>query len=421
MAEWFKIYFLSFFNDRLAAKSAKYGFMSVFLTIVLSFVFFMFGFMAADVVPFSTHYDNAGQYREFVGNAFSGDGLRVEIKDGLAECDTIVNTHTNESDRDKYAKNGYDFIVDTRKSDTLIEFTQVAVSGDAEITYEEYLNLSDKEREGYALKTRYTDTVLVITDEKVERYESYLEEISKEGTDQYNAEAATAYRELKDKNLAAEDYGKEVYYLYVKYYYTNIEFVLMSAKAPVLCDYYYLNFILGDYANYLYLLDDICVGSFSTDAGIPAAFAGYYKGCAEGVLDETSADAFIKDVFYNAVGYSMSSYFTSAMQMAPGYILIPVLVGFILFLICKAAKKQFGQKFVDCYKAVNSFVWVSALLTGLLTFILAFFVFSRQLYLYMPLIFAFILILRTAVFYFTNSAKENAAQEEQDEDSGESN
>ncbi len=63
MKEWLKIYFLSFFNDRLAAKSAKYGFVSVFLTIVLSFVFFMFGFMAADVVPFSTHYDNAGQYK----------------------------------------------------------------------------------------------------------------------------------------------------------------------------------------------------------------------------------------------------------------------------------------------------------------------------------------------------------------------
>jgi len=107
MAEWLKIYFLSFFNDRLAAKSANYGFISVFLNIVLSFVFFMFGFMAADVVPFSTHYDNAGQYKEFVHNAFSDNGLRVEIKDGLAECDTVVNTHTNESDREKYAKNGY--------------------------------------------------------------------------------------------------------------------------------------------------------------------------------------------------------------------------------------------------------------------------------------------------------------------------
>lgn len=419
MTEWLKVYFLSFFSDKFADKSAKYGFVSVFLTIVLSFVFFMFGFMAADVVPFSTHYDNSGQYKEFVRNAFADTELRVEINDGLAECATTVNTHTNESDREKYAKNGYNLIIDTRKSDTLIEFTQVAVKGDAEIAYEEYLDLSDKEKDGYALETRYTDKVLEITEEKVEKYESYLDEISKEGADSYNAEAVTAYKELKAKNLTGEEYGREVYYLYVKYYYTNIEFVLMSAQAPVLCDYYYLNFILGDHANYLYLLDDICVGSFRTDSDIPAAFAGYYKGCANGVLDETSADEFVKDVFYNSVRYSMSSYFTSAMQMAPGYILAPLIVGFILFLICKAAKKQFGQKFVSCYKAVNSFAWVSALLTGLMTFILAFFVFARQLYLYMPLIFASILILRCAVFYFTRSIKEKAEQEEcGEEDNG---
>ena len=416
MKEWLKIYFLSFFNDGFAAKSAKFGFVSVFLTIVFSFVFFMFGFMAADVVPFSTHYDNAGQYKEFIKNVFSDNELRVEIKDGLAECDTIINTLTNESDEERYAKNGYNLIIDTRKSDALIEFSQVAVKGETEISYEEYLNLTDKGKTEYGIATRYTDKILEITADKVVTYESYLEGISKEGTDSYNREAAAAYKELKEKNLSGDKYGEEIYYLYVRYYYSDVQSVLMSAKAPVLSDYYYLNFILGDHANYLYLLDDICTGSFRTDTDIPASFAGYYKGCASGVLDESSADAFVKDVYYNSVRYSASSYFTSAIQMAPGYILIPVLVGLILFLICKAAKKQFGQKFVDCYKTVNSFALVSALLTGLITFILAFFVFARKLYLFMPLIFAIILILRCAVFYFTRSAKESAEQEEQSEE-----
>ncbi len=414
MLEWLKVYFLSFFNDKLAAKSAKYGFVSVFLTIILSFVFFMFGFMAADVVPFSTHYDNAGQYKEFIYNAFSDNELRVEIKDGLAKCDTIVNTHTNESDK-KYVKNGYNLIVDTRKSDTLIEFTQVAFKGDEEISYEEYLNLSAKEKEGYSLKTRYTDKLLELTSEKIKSYESYLEEISKEGTEEYNPEAATAYKELKEKKLTQDDYNKEIYYLYVKYYFSNIDLVLMSAKAPVLCDYYYLNFILEDNKSYLYLFDDICIGSFETDGNIPAVFVGYYKNCTAGTLDVNSANKFVKDVYYNSVSYSMSSYFTGAMQMAPGYVLIPVLVGFVLFLVSKATKNQFGKKFSDCYKIVNSFVWFSALITGLMTFILAFFVFARKLYLFMPLIFASILILRTTVFYFTRSAIEKTEHQDQEE------
>ena len=413
MAEWIKVFLLSFFNDRLAAKSAKYGFAPIFITIVLSFVFFMFGFMAADTVPFYAHYDNASQYKEFIHNAVSAD---VSIKDGLAESDKRVNTFTNGADKEKYALNGYNLIIDTRASDTLIEFTQIAVAENVEISYEEYLGLSDKDKKSYRLEFRYTDKALELNGEKTEAYENYLKEISKEGADGYNKEAAAEYKKIKEGDLTGDAYGKEIYFLYVKYYYTDFVSALMSAKAPVLCDYYYLNFILGDNEDYFYMFDDICAGSFKTDKGIPATFAGYYKGCAEGKLDANNVDGFVKNVFGNSVGYSMSSYFTSAMQMAPGYILTPVIVGLILFLIVKATKKQFGQKFLDCYKIVNSFAWISALVTGLMTFVLSFFVFARQLYLFMPLIFALIIILRAAVFYFTRSAKERAELEEQQED-----
>ena len=128
-----------------------------------------------------------------------------------------------------------------------------------------------------------------------------------------------------------------------------------------------------------------------------------------------TVDGLVHDLFYGSVGYNMSSYFTSAMQMAPAYVLIPVLAGFVLWLICKGTKKEFGSKFSDCYKTVNTFAWYSALLTGLMTFILAFFVFARKLYLFMPLIYSLILILRTAVFYFTRSAKEKKERIERQE------
>ena len=235
MIEWLKVFGLGFFNDRLAAKAAKYGFVSIVLTIVLSFVFFMFGFVAADVVPFSTHYNNAEEFREFIDNAFSDTQLKID--NGLAKSEKIINTYTGDSDKENYARNGYNLIIDTRASDTLIEFSQVGVKGSAEISYEEYIALSAKEKESYRLEVRYTDRELSLTNERVAGFESYLDKISAEGTDGYNAEAATAYRELKGKNLPQDSYGKEVYYLFVKYYYSEIEFVLMSAKAPVLCDY----------------------------------------------------------------------------------------------------------------------------------------------------------------------------------------
>lgn len=415
MKDWFKVFGSSFFSDKNAEKAAQYGFSSVVLAILLSFAFFMFGFMAADVVPFSTHYENAAGYKEFVRNAFSDDGIHIEISGDKAICDKKVNTYTDETDKDKYSSGGYDLIIDTRDSDLLTECYQVAVKDGDEIDYAEYIKLSSKEKEKYTVKTIYTDKELELTPEKTAEHESYLDRISTEGSDPFDSEAAAAYKALKEKDLPQEDYRKEVYYLYVEYYFTNIESVLMSAKAPVLCDYYYLDYVLNGKENYLYFFDDICIGSFKTDNNIPSSFVGYYKGCANGKITVDSAGNIIKDVFYGSVGYSVSSYFTSAIQMAPGYILIPVLIGLILFLVCKASKKRFGQRFSDCYKIVNSFVWIAALLTGLLTFVLAFFVFARKLYLFMPLIFAVILIVRTVVFYITRNIEEREFSEQSEQ------
>lgn len=412
MKEWLKVFGLGFFDDRLAAKSGTHGFFSVFLAIVLSFLFFMFGFMAADVVPFSSHYDKAGQYRDFLRNAVSASDLTVEIGGGAAKSDSIVNTYTNESDKEKYGINGYDLIIDTRASDMLIDFEQVAVDGDAEIDYRSYLALSERERSAYKIETRYTDRALELTDEKVADFTAYLDEISKEGGAEYNSSAAEAYGDIQKSDLSADDYNREIYYLYVRYYYTDLQSSLMSAKAPVLCDYYYLNFILNGNENYFYMFDDICAGYFVTDKNVPAMFSGYYRDCEEGVLDGDSIDRLVKDVYYSSVGYFMSSYFTGAMQMAPAYVLIPVLAGLLLFVVCKFTKKRFGEKFIECYKTVNTFTWFSALLTGLLTFILGFFVFSRKLYLFMPLIFAAILIFRTLVFYITRSVEEKRTVEQ---------
>ena len=52
MKDWFKVFGLSFFSDKSAERAPQYGFVSIVLSIMLSVLFFMFGFMAADVVPF---------------------------------------------------------------------------------------------------------------------------------------------------------------------------------------------------------------------------------------------------------------------------------------------------------------------------------------------------------------------------------
>lgn len=392
MKSWFKTFGLSFFSDRIAGEAAKYGFAIIFLSLLLSFVFFMTGYYAADVVPFSTHYGNAQSYRQFIDGAFTDGGISFSIVDGKAVSGNKVNTYAAEEDGQKYAANGYNLIVDTRPSDTLIEFTQVAVRDETELDYETYLGLSDTDKRNYKLETRYSDKELELTDEAVSTYAAYLAD---------NEDAKEGYEAL-DKNAA--DYGKQVYYMYVKYYYTSVSSVYGSSKAPVLRDYYYNNYVTNGNSCYLYLFGDMIAGSFKTDKGLPVVFGGYFTKCGDGEVK--NVHSFIKDVYYDTAGYTFTSYFVSAMSQLPMLIFIPLLIGLIMWAAGKAVKNGWVKSFSGCYKIVGSFVWFAALLTALITFVCGFFTVARRLYALMPVMFLAVLVIRT-VIYCTVAAVKN--------------
>lgn len=384
MKNWFKTFGLSFFSDRIAGEAAKYGFAIIFLSLLLSFVFFMTGYYAADVVPFSTHYGNAQSYRQFIDGAFTDGGISFSIVDGKAVSEYKVNTYAAEEDGQKYAANGYNLIVDTRPSDTLIEFTQVAVRDEAELDYETYLGLSDTDKRNYKLETRYSDKELELTDEAVSTYAAYLAD---------NEDAKERYEAL-DKNAA--DYGKQVYYMYVKYYYSSVGSVYGSSKAPALRDYYYNNYVTNGNSCYLYLFGDMIAGSFKTDKGVPVVFGGYFTKCGDGEVK--NVHSFIKDVYYDTAGYTFTSYFVSAMSQLPMLIFIPLLIGLIMWAAGKAVKNGWVKSFSGCYKIVGSFVWFAALLTALITFVCGFFTVARRLYALMPVMFLAVLVIRTVVY-----------------------
>ena len=56
-----KFFGLSYFSDNIAGTAPEFGFGTLFLALLLSFVFFLCGYMAADTVPFAVHYENALQ------------------------------------------------------------------------------------------------------------------------------------------------------------------------------------------------------------------------------------------------------------------------------------------------------------------------------------------------------------------------
>ena len=81
VVEWLKFYFLGFFSEKQARKSNWTGALTIIFSAVLAFLLFFIGFYAADIVPFSTHYNNATQYCRFVENAFDNDDYIAKISD----------------------------------------------------------------------------------------------------------------------------------------------------------------------------------------------------------------------------------------------------------------------------------------------------------------------------------------------------
>ncbi len=404
---WIKFFFGSFFIHGKASEAPKFGFTTAFISIVLSFVFIMFGYYGASVAPFGTHYDNASGYHAFVDSAF--DGTELSIENGVGKCDKQVNTYTSDADKVMYCKNGYNLIIDTRPSDTLVAFECVAVRGNEKLGYEQYLELNSAKQSDYKLTVECNSAeVLVITDADVEKYEAYFAALSDETSENYNKDTAERYADLQSKKdgYTPDEYEKELYFLYVNSYYPKVKSVYEGAKAPVLRDYYYSNYINRQTAYYLFIFDNMIAGSFETDKGVPTVFGGYFDKCADGAVYDIHS--FIKQTYYDTAGATFVSYFVSAMMQLPTIVFIPLVLALIMWAVGKAVKRGMEQKFGGCYKTVASFVWVSGLLASLTVFIGGFLTAARMMYNFFPLIFGGILLVRTIVHCAITVIKTNA-------------
>lgn len=418
MKKWMKFFGLSFFSNKEAEKAPKFGFGYVLLAVLLSMVFFLFGYYASDVLPFGTHYDHASKYKQFVHKAFE-DNVQIKIENQMAVADKHINTYTGDADKELYMVNNYNLIVDTRPSDTLIHFDQVAVKGDKEISYEEYKKLNDEAKKEYKLKIKYSDEEMIVTSDMGQSYATYLEKISTETDEDYNAEAKKEYSELKSKQneYSEEEYNKELYYLHVKYYYSSVKSLFQGAKAPVLRDYYYNDYITAGKAYYFYVFDNLCAGSFETDSGTPIVFGGYYNKCSNGEV--ANIDSFIKQVYYDTAGYTFASYLISTIALFSTLAIAPLLVALIMWGIRKLVKEGWEKSFVGCYKIVASFIWFSAFLISLALFIGGWFASARALYKLIPITFTAVLVIRTAIFCIVttlNKRKMLADKNKQDDE-----
>ena len=177
MVKWLKFIGLSFFSDKISKEAVKRGYLNIVLGVLFALVFLFCGVLAADMAPFSAHYNNSPDFTAFVRNAVGG--LNLEVSSGKISSPRIVDTFSVSADAAAYAVNGYNLVVDTRSADAYDDFEAYYISNDGkgqEITPEEYATLSDVAKRNFEFKIRYTARELVLTDDLTAEHEKYLKD-----------------------------------------------------------------------------------------------------------------------------------------------------------------------------------------------------------------------------------------------------
>ena len=111
--------------------------------------------------------------------------------------------------------------------------------------------------------------------------ESYLEKFSSPIDINYDKALSEEYAAIKN----SDDEGKadKIYKLYLRAYYPQT----FDGKSgvPVLRNYYAQEFIENENVkNYLFVFEDMLVGSFTTESGISRMFYGYASKLLDGVV-----------------------------------------------------------------------------------------------------------------------------------------
>ena len=435
MKKWFKFFCLSFFCHKIAKEGSKCGYTNFFIAFILALAFLWVGFIGGDMLPFGAHYANSPDFGATARAVFAnpdldkrisgevdGNLLKVKKHGGEYVESLLINTFESEIDKQNYSVNGYQVIVDSRPSNTLAEVQAYCISNDGknlEITYEEYLTLSEVAKLNFDFKLRYTGNALELNDTLVESYKAYLNGLSGESKVSFE----NLNNDLAQSKITKAEYDREVYQLYFTNYYPAITDYEATSKVPLLRNYYYHKYISAGANEYLFVFDDYLSGAFKTANGIVISFYGFYGNMENGVLiaediQQSKANAlvdkFIKDSFKSITFLNLYVYAMNTINLAPFIALMPMVVTLLAYSLLKLRGVESITSFGSAFKIIGSFVWFSALISAILTVIIAFFV-QRNIINALPLVLFFIALAIRSIIFAVKEAKSYAKQLQQQE------
>ena len=432
MKKWIKFFGLSFFSDKASKEAAKRGYSNVFLGLLLTFALLWCGFVGGEMLPFAARYNRSHDFQSTVHAVLANPDITkrisVEVVDGNVRMrreenengeGLLVNTYLNDEDKQIYSVNGYNVVVDSRSADSLAEIEAYCVSNDGkstEISYEDYLTLSDVARLNFDFKLRYTGNELKLGDDAVGKYLSYIDGLGGE-----NQSKAQKYgQELADGKITKSEYNIAVYKLYFANYYPDIAEYESESDVPLLRNYYYHEYLKNSEGKYLFIFDDYIAASFETAGGLKTSFYGFYSGLDNGVLiaenadeatAEKQADEFVKDAFGAMAPLSMYAYAMNVFSLIPFIALMPMVVALLAYSILKLRAAEIMLSLGAMFKIVGSYLWFSAVISAALTILISFFV-SQSALTALPLVLLFIALAVRALVYVINEDKLHKKQTE---------
>lgn len=421
MKDWIKFFTLGFFSDKLTAKPPHRRVYSSFFALFFAFVLFVAVVIAADFIPFSLHYADANDFKNTMYNAFVADGsqrisLKVEEgkitaakRNGAYLKDRILNSFKYEEDK-PYSLNGYNLVIDTRPMNAYDAFEAEFDGG--KISAEEYAGLSFTAKKNCSVKIRLTDGVIGLDEAFMGYCESYLEKVSSPIDINYDKALSEEYAAIKN----SDDEGKadKIYKLYLRAYYPQT----FDGKSgvPVLRNYYAQEFIENENVkNYLFVFEDMLVGSFTTESGISRMFYGYASKLLDGVVvtavgtgeAEKQIDGFIDGAYRDSLGISSYLYFINSRRIFLFVICIWLILSLITFGISKLIKLNLPKKFGAWFKIIGSFIFISSLTVSFIAFICGFFVSVNTVFAMITPMFGAIMLIRLATYFITSCIKLN--------------
>ena len=438
MFNWLKFVSGSIVLDSDAKEASRRKFWNVLFFLFATLIILSFLFGLGYNTAFNYHYNHSSEYQQAYRYTFS-QNFNCSIAEEKLFCADEGVTIEEDKNKKLYLDTRtlqdytgkYEIIVDTRDKDAHVNFTAYYVHKDNKenkIDHLAYLQLPMSDRENYSFDSiDYTNEDLN-TEQYLALATTYYEEVGGEKKEDYLAidedEKLTAAQKVYNKiNLFVGDALPGV----INDYNT----------APILNAYYATEFLKTnsdkefgyEHDRYILFLQESLTTSFVTDKNVFMFFEGSYRQ-VDGIYrfhyervenNEEAMMQHIKDLVDSVYGDIRSSqmlnYAINIFRYMPMILIIMVALALFMFILTKLSGDDYADnKYLGCFKIVAACSLGATILTGIIGFILPFFMNQGVAFVIAMSVFISLLILRvlllSIISYFKKRKQNKLLQSE---------